>query len=390
LNVLEKIVILLIVLSFICTIFINHNFSIPYSILISILSIIYLFGGNFLFKISKKHATIKIVSGIILGLGLGTLLFPLRLPVSNASKIIVLVNITLTILLLIIWTKNTFFLKKEIKLLFFRSLAISLMSAFFAFSSIYHNPYRTILKKFVNSENQLYSNFLMFDDISNYHYFIKNKKYDKAIIASEHAIVNGKKWKEYDTLRYEEFSGTYEFLANAYVLRGHKFYDEKNFDLALENYNKADSVYNHKEHIPRFPKSYWNRWNVLKTQNMLQDNDSYDESVDFIINNYSSVKDSIDLDYYYILENIAINYASRGYYRDAIKLNKGAEVILQRDSIKNIENFKDLYIRLFTNYYKTDSLQKASIVLNKYKKIASQIDCKYRHKVEFNLCKKSL
>lgn len=222
----------------------------------------------------------------------------------------------------------------------------------------------------------------MFEKIGEYKKYMNLKEYDQAIIKAKEAIVYGKKWRNYDTLYYQDFSGTYEFLSDAYIDYGDDFYNRSDFKNALSNYTKADSILTHKEYKPKYVKStesniYWNRYNLLLTYNKLEDYDNYDSELDYLFDNYLKVKDTFDIDYHYILENASSNYYNRSYYSDAIELNKASLIILNQDSINNINSFKSTYVRLIKNYLITDSTETAKTYLKKYGKITSNNDCGY-------------
>lgn len=188
--------------------------------------------------------------------------------------------------------------------------------------------------------------------------------------------------RNYDTLYYQDFSGTYEFLSDAYIDYGDDFYNRNDFKNALNNYIKADSILKHKEHKPKYVKStesdiYWNRYNLLLTYNKLSDYDNYDIELDYLVDNYLKVKDTFDIDYHYILENASSNYYTRSYYSDAIDLNKASLIILNQDSVNNINSFKSTYVRLIKNYLITDNTETAKAYLKKYGEITSNNDCGY-------------
>jgi len=171
-------------------------------------------------------------------------------------------------------------------------------------------------------------------------------------------------------------------LSNAYIDYGHELFNKKDYKNALSNYIKADSVLTHKEYKPTYTKSiestiYWNHYNILLTYNKLADYDNYDSELDYLLDNYLKVKDSIDIDYYSILENVSTNYYTRSYYSEAILLNKTSLAILNQDSINNLNSLKSTYIRLIKNYVITDSIENAKTYLKLLKKTNSNNECVY-------------
>lgn len=376
----EKILITSILSLFLGVLIFGHHFTIPLLTTTSILSTCYIIGGFYFFNFQKNK--LNILVGVILGSALGIFTFTLWLPVSIFRRTLVSINIIFSILLIGLWIykKNDF--NKKLKFLFLRSITIAVFTSFFAFSSVHFNAYRSLLLRMLTPDSSLSNNLLMFEKIDKYEEYMNLKEYKLAIIKANEAILCGKKWKNYDTLYYQDFSGTYKFLSNAYIDNGNAFFNKDDFKNALSNYIKADSVLTHKEHKPKYVKStesdiYWNRYNLLLTYNKLLDYHNYDSQLDYLVDNYFKVKDTFDIDYHHILKNASNNYYTRSYYSDAIGLNKASLIILNQDSINNINSFKDTYVRLIKNYLITDSTKTAKTYLKKYGKITSNNDCRY-------------
>lgn len=378
----EKILIIVILSLFLGVLIFGHHFTTPLLISTSILSICYILGGFYFLNYQNDKDKLKILAGIIIGSALGVFTFTLSLPVSIFRKILVSINIIFSIILIGLWIYNKNNFNKNLKYIFFRSIAIAVFTSFFSFSSVHFNTYRDLLLRMLKPDSSLSNNLLMFEKIDEYKDFMNLKKYDLAIVKANEAILYGKKWRDYDTLYYQDFSGTYEFLSNAYIDYGDEFFNKNDFKNALSNYIKADSILTHKEHKPKYVKSterdiYWNRYNLLLTYNKLSDYDNYDSELDYLVDNYLKVKDTFDIDYHYILENASSNYYTRSYYSDAIDLNKASLIILNQDSVNNINSFKSTYVRLIRNYLITDSTETAKTYLKKYGKITSNNDCRY-------------
>lgn len=378
----EKILIIVILLLFIGVLIFGHHFTTPLLISTSILSVCYIVGGFYFLNYQNDKDKILILAGIILGSALGVFTFTLWLPVSVFRKTLVSINVIFSIILIGLWIyrKNNF--SKKFKHIFFRSITIAVFTSFFSFSSVHFNIYRDFLLRMLMPDSSLSNNLLMFEKIDEYKKYMNLKEYDQAINKAKEAIVYGKKWRNYDTLYYQDFSGTYEFLSDAYIDYGDDFYNRNDFKNALNNYIKADSILTHKEHKPKYIKStesdiYWNRYNLLLTYNKLLDYDNYDSELDYLVDNYLKVKDTFDIDYHYILESASNNYYTRSYYSDAINLNKASLIILNQDSINNKNSFKSTYVRLIKNYLITDSIETAKTYLTKYEKITSNNDCQY-------------
>jgi hypothetical protein len=378
----EKILIIVILSLFIGLLIFGHPFTTPLLISTSILSICYIVGGFYFFNYQNNKDKLLLLAGIILGAALAVFTFTLWFPITIFRKILVSTNIIFSIVLVGLWIYKKDNFNKKLKYIFFRSIAIAVFTSFVTFSSVHFNIYRNLLLRMLTPDSSRSNNLLMFEKIDAYKGLMNSKKYDLAIVKANEAILYGKKWKAYDTLYYQYFSGTYEFLSDALIAYGDDFFTKNDFKNALSNYIKADSILNHKEHKPKYVKSieskiYWNRYNLFLTYNKLLDYDNYDSEFDYLIANYLKVKDTFDIDYYHILKNASNNYYTRSYYSDAIVLNKISLGILKQDSVNNINSYKSTYVRLIKNYLITDSTKIAKTYLKKYGKITSNNDCIY-------------
>ncbi|WP_053991589.1 hypothetical protein [Mangrovimonas sp. TPBH4] len=379
----EKIFLVIILILTFCTLFLGHPWTTFLFIFIIILSICYSIGGVYFFKRKKSdNKKLNILAGVILGTSLGTLSYSLWIPISISRKVIVSINILFALSLLGFWLYKKVAFKENLKFILYRSLAIALLTSFFTFSHVSDNTYRIVLQRMTEPESSLSKNLLMFEKVNEYENFLESKDYKNAILSAKQGIIYGKEWRDYDREYYQDFSGLYEFLAEAYIGLGDSLYDTKDYSSALRNYQLADSVLTHNEHIPQYPKAtesdiYWNRYNLLLTYNKLSYLDSYDTELNYLLDNYFEVKDSVDIDYYHLLENAATNHYYRNWYESSIDINKSCLIILQQDSLNNIREFKNTYIRLLNNYLSTDSLEQTKIILSKLKNISSKDDCEY-------------
>ena len=378
----EQFLVGLITFLFLGVLIVGDEFTTVLFISTFILSLVYIFGGFYVLSHQNDKNYINILAGIILGSALGVFAFSLSLPISIFKKVLVSINIIFAITLIGLWIYKKSDFKKQLKYILYRSVVIAILTSFFTFSSIHFYLYRNILLRMVTPDSNLHYNFLMFEKISEYKNSMTLKNYDQAIIEAKDAIEYGKKWKDYDIAYYQDFSGAYEFLANAYIENGDKHYNANNFVTALSNYKKADSILAHKEHQPHYVKSnkrdiYWNHYNLLLVYDKLDDYDNYDAEFDFLVDHYLTVKDSIDIDYHHILKSASKNYYHRAFYEDAIAFNKYSLDILKQDSITNVESLKSTYIRLVKNYLITDSTQSAKRYIKQYKNNSSENDCVY-------------
>lgn len=380
-KIFEKVLIASIVLFFIGVLFFDLPVGFLYFV-ITLLSICYLLGGAYFFNISRGNRAKGILSGIVIGLALGTLPFALQITRSTFCKVLIFLNVIYSIILICIWVLKKDAFPKEYKSIFYRSFSVSLITSFFTFSSIYNSFYRDILKRITKDDASLTANLLMFDAIDTYKKSMKYGNYDVGIEAAKKAISYGKKWRDYDISSYQDFSGAYEFLAEAYIRKGSEFFDNTHYKQALQNYRLADSVFNVKEFMPKYPKVtkkdiYSNRWNLLTVYDKLGDYENYDKEFEFLTENYSKIKDTIDLEYYFIIKNAAENFYKRAFYKEVIELNTSSLLILKNDSVNNIEHYKDTYMSLIKTYLITSDIANTKHYLKKYAQIFSKNDCRY-------------
>ncbi|MBA6155323.1 tetratricopeptide repeat protein [Tenacibaculum sp. S7007] len=347
-----------------------------------LLAISYFLFGNYFFYKNDYNKLIRITAGFTLSMLIITLLYSFNLSISTYSKLITTIGFIYSFTLFVFWLKKRDSFPNELKIILFRLSSLSIITSFFVFSSIQNDIYRYIIKNLTDHESYLYFNIKMFDEVSKYEDNIANNNYDTAIQAAKSAITYGKKWKNYEKNEYQYFSGTYDMLYKSYTKKAQHLYDNKKYNEALKNYFLVDSIFNLKEYKTDFLKKkktnqYWNRFDILKSYNKINDFTSYDIEINYIIENYSKHNDSISIDYYYILENMIDNYSKRDFHKDVIELNKTSFKILRKDSLNNISYYKSRYLSLVKTYLVTDSIDNSKKYLKKYLKISKEKDCTY-------------
>lgn len=358
------------------------GFSILFYCEMGLLAISYFLFGNYFFYKNDYNKLIRITAGFTLSMLIITLLYSFNLSISTYSKLITTIGFIYSFTLFVFWLKKRDSFPNELKIILFRLSSLSIITSFFVFSSIQNDIYRYIIKNLTDHESYLYFNIKMFDEVSKYEDNIANNNYDTAIQAAKSAITYGKKWKNYEKNEYQYFSGTYDMLYKSYTKKAQHLYDNKKYNEALKNYFLVDSIFNLKEYKTDFLKKkktnlYWNRFDILKSYNKINDFTSYDIEINYIIENYSKHNDSISIDYYYILENMIDNYSKRDFHKDVIELNKTSFKILRKDSLNNISYYKSRYLSLVKTYLVTDSIDNSKKYLKKYLKISKEKDCTY-------------
>ena len=222
----EKILIIVILSLFIGLLIFGHHFTTPLLISTSILSICYIVGGFYCFNYQNDKDQLLLLAGIILGAALAVFTFTLWFPITVFRKILVSTNIIFSIVLVGLWIYKKDNFNKKLKYIFFRSIAIAVFTSFVTFSSVHFNIYRNLLLRMLTPDSSRSNNLLMFEKIDAYKGLMNSKKYDLAIVKANEAILYGKKWKAYDTLYYQYFSETYEFLSDALIAYGDDFFNK--------------------------------------------------------------------------------------------------------------------------------------------------------------------
>lgn len=378
----EKILATLFVIFLIGILVVGYQFFILAQCLSFILSFCYMIGGYYFFNYKDHNHALNITAGIILGVTLLLFNLSLWIPVSDFRKAIVVINIIFLLVLVFWWIYKKAHFSLKMKHLALRSFVIAVITSFLSFSPVETEAYRYVLLQMSKPESKIYENISMFNEIKKSEESSQRGDYKNAIKYAQNSIKHGKNWLDYDVSRYKSISGVYEKLARVYIEYGNHYYDKQLYDNAITNYLKADSVFNHKEHVPAFAKAtksdiYWNRYNLLLAFDKVADYDSYDTELNFLISDYASVKDTLDFDYYSLAKSAAKNYAKRGLYKDALAINKASLTILKPDSLNQLQEFENIYKRIVSNYLSLQQYSDCEAYLDKYESLASGQDCFY-------------
>jgi tetratricopeptide (TPR) repeat protein len=346
------------------------------------LSLCYMIGGYYFFNYKDDLHALNIAAGIILGLALLLFNISLWIPVTDFRKVIVSINLIFLLGLLLWWIYKRVHFSVKMRHLVFRSFFIAALTSFLSFSSIESDAYRYVLLQMSEPESYVYENISMFNDLEKSNDYKQKGDYEEAITCAKNAIQHGKNWLDYDTTQYKSISGAYEKLAKIYIDYGDHFYGKKFYEEAIDSYLKADSVFNHKDHVPAFAKAtksdiYWNRYNLLLVYDKMEDYENYDTEMELLISSYSDVKDTLDIDYYNLAKSAAKNYSKRGLFKDALSINKVSLKILKPDSLNQLREFENIYKRIVSNYLAIQQYSDSELYLNKYVSLAGDQDCFY-------------
>ncbi|AUC83357.1 tetratricopeptide repeat protein [Lacinutrix sp. Bg11-31] len=342
-----------------------------------LLSASYFIGGYWFFKLEENKKEISIISGIALAISLFNLPFLIRinkeeyydfLPIANGLLFLFLVGY-------IFFNKDSNSGSKKIKLILLRSFTLLIISTFFTYTSINFKPYRTILYALNNGYNYLQKNILMFDYCEKSKNAININKCDEAIQYAIEANNAGKVWigiSEEEISNHSELwkiSGTYSGLYDAYRCNAKNHFKNHEYKQALDYYIKADNALNNykkKSEYWELEKSY-SKNIIAICYKELQNYELADSLFVEAIDNYKSIKDTIDGDAAVFYSNYAESLAEQNAYKYSNLLYKSAIVILKRDTI-NTDNKKKIinnYRDLIKNHFRTDSLEQAKLYIDK-------------------------
>ena len=378
----EKILIFFFIAFLIGIMLVGYQFFILAQCVVFGLGLCYMIGGYYFFNYEDDRHALNIAAGIILGLALLLFNISLWIPVTDFRKVIVSINLIFLLGLLLWWIYKSAHFSIKMRHLVFRSIFIAALTSFLSFSSIESDAYRYVLLQMSEPESYVYENISMLNDFEKSKAYKQKGDYEDAIMYAKNAIQHGKNWLDYDTTQYESISGAYEKLAEIYIEYGDHYYDRQLYESAISNYLKADSVFNHKDHVPAFAKAtksniYWNRYNLLLAYDKMEDYENYDTEMELLISNYNEVKDTVDIDYYNLAKSAAKNYSKRGLFKDALSINKVSLKILKPDSLNQLREFENIYKRIVTNYIAIQQYSDSELYLNKYVSLAGDQDCFY-------------
>src|SRR5690554_932456 len=241
-----------------------------------VLAFMYFFVGYFLFKLPKKYILLSVFSGIAFALSFIANIYGFRILKDN--EIINLLPVPNLILLLgFLITFVVFRLKSksfsDFKLLFFRSLIISIITSFFTYMPVSSKFYRTVMYGLHNGNTEMQYHLKAHNYIFDFEKYYKKGDCDNAILSAEKGLKFGMKWldKDYeyfnkqirDFIKANDFSdkakqdfrysigwltNDYDFLRiqgiitklfEAYKCKADKEYKTQNYQEAIKNFQKA-------------------------------------------------------------------------------------------------------------------------------------------------------
>ncbi|MFT6334121.1 MAG: tetratricopeptide (TPR) repeat protein [Halioglobus sp.] len=352
-----------------------------------LLSASYLFGGYWLFEAKEnKRVVISIISGIVLSSSLFNLphliwryneSFYNFLPIANGLLFISLLGF-------LFLKRNSETNLRSIKLIFVRSLIILAVSSFFTYTPISFKPLRAILYSLNSGRVYIQANLRTFDYIEECEDALDKGECERAFQFALQANEAGKTWlripleKQKDSLNSAEvnliqvdssqsqlwkISRTYSNLYQAYKCKADVHYKNKQYDLALNYFLKADKALSN--YVGK--SEYW-KIQQVQSKNILAlcykelYNYEYADSL-FVeaIEQYVAIKDTTDRNVATFYSNLAESMFEQLQFGYSNVFYKESIVILQRDTT-NEENKKSIignYLSLIKNHLQADSLEQA-------------------------------
>lgn len=364
-KIFEKVLLIGLFITF-CLCFVDSTFRLLLNLIVLACIIAY---GIFGFKLLRKtkNLPIPIITGIVFSLAFASFLNSIRLNQHEFVKIFAWINIAFAIILLFfLMIKKKSFNYKEI---LYRSIFFTAVCSFFAFSSPYNDLYRWCIQE-MNTDNQLYNNMRMFDQTEKYSIAIEKKDFKKGIKHALEAKKYGEEWiKNNFNEEYDRIGQAYDNLFLAYRDYGDTLFDGKQYEKALVNYYKADSLFNESHYnifLNDYDKelSYWNKARIAKTYIELYEHDKTDSIYNYLIESYSKVKDTIDDNYAYLVKNLAKSHSNRIQHNQAAKLRELVLDIYSNNPVKHKKNIVNTSYLLTNDYLNLNLLSSANKHIN--------------------------
>jgi tetratricopeptide (TPR) repeat protein len=368
-----------------------------------LLALSYLIGGYWLLnpKDNRKHF-IPIIAGLAFATSLSVLPFTIRIRKETVFEILPLLNVGLFLGLgiYLLIKRNAKDIVKYHKSIFIRSAIILTVVGFFSYTPASFKPYRYILIGLNNGNDYLIGNMQMFNYTEEFEDALERGDCERAIDNAKKANEAGKAWLGISTVEEDnskevedaikklesdstklpselnnllnnfsnqsqlwKISGTFSNLYKAYKCKADEYYENSDYEQALNFYSKADKALNACDHNSEY-------WDVEQAYSLnlialcykkLYNYEYADSLFAEAIEKYQAVKDTTDRNVAIFYSNLAESMAEQLQFGYSNLIYKASIVILQRDST-NEENKKDIienYHSLIKNHLQADSLEQA-------------------------------
>jgi len=224
----------------------------------------------------------------------------------------------------------------------------------------------------------------MFNEVEKHDIAIEKKDFKTGLKHAKKANKYGKEFiKPHFKGEYNRIGKTYSNLFLAYRDYGDTLFNSNQIKEALTNYYKADSLYN-KSHYNSFLSnydkelSYWNKSRIAEAYIELYEHDKSDSVYNYLIENYSKVKDTIDDDYTYLIKNLAKSYTNRNLHSDASVIRETMLKIYANNPKKHKNEIINTSYLITNDYLHLDSLPAVNKYINNRFNLLSP--------TEFNSC----
>jgi len=364
-KIFEKVLLIGLLITF-CLCFIDSEFRLLLNIIVLISIVSY---GIFGFKLLRNNNSLffPIISGIVFSLALISFLNSIRLNQNVFIKTFTWVNIGFCTALLVMYIlKKQNFLYKDI---LYRSVFFTAICSFFALNSPYNDVYRWFVQE-INADNQLSNNMKMFGETKKYNKALEEKDFENGIKHAIKANKYGETWIKHNfNEEYDRIGKTYNNIFLAYRDYGDTLFNANKFEKALIYYTKADSLYN-KSHYNTFLNdydkelSYWNKARIAEAYIELYEHDKTDSIYNYLIENYSKVKDTIDDDYAYLMKKLAKSYLNRAEYEESAELRELVLKIYFKNPEKHKKNIVNNSYLITNDYLNLNLLSNANEHIN--------------------------
>jgi hypothetical protein len=366
------------------------------------LALSYLIGGYWLLnsKDNKKYF-IPIFAGLAFATSLFVLPFTIRIRNETVFEILPLLNAGFFVGLFIylLFRRNSKDIVIKFKGVLIRSAILLSVVGFFSYMPISFKPYRDAIIALNNDNIYIVGNMQMFNYTEEFKKALEIGDCNRAVKSAEKANEAGKVWlgismEEKDSLSQSLFwkiSGTFSNLYRAYKCKADGYYENNDYEQALNYYLKADKALNACDHN----SEYWEvekafSLNIIALCYLKLYKYEYADSL-FVgaIEKYIAVKDSADRNVAIFYSNLAGSMAEQLQIGYSNLLYKASIDILQSDST-NENNKKNIivnYHSLIKNHLQADSIEQAMFFIDETYKIVDKATVYFcKTNLYFGLC----
>ena len=370
-----------------------------------LLSALYFVGGYWLFKSDKESSGVfAILTGIVFSSSLLNMPFLVVRNMASYFNFIPIANGLLFLALVIVFfkSKNMSASPLNIKGSLIRSFFILVISAVFTYIPLSFKPFKALIYSLNYGSPNVILDLKIVEYKEKSKHSLNQGNCDLAIRHCLNAVGYGQNWiglttgYEFDSMRLEDviskrdtsnrtehkdIGQLYMNLFQALDCKAKELYTEGSYEEALDFYTKADDViYYYLARSRVWMTELAHSKNRLAICYKRLQNFEYSDSL-FLeaVNIYEETNDTLDINVAKFYTNLAKSLYERNLPEYSIIFNNESILILERDS--SVFNYKteiyDNYINLIQNYFRTDSLKEAKIVIDKTLKLTEKDSVSY-------------